>query len=133
MARVGWAIAPPAAAESIRKIHDFLTVGAAAPLQAAGAMALELPDTYYERLSQTYGVKRDRMLGILSKAGFECFKPLGAYYIITDISRFGFGRRHRFRALPGAEDRPRHCARLELLQSQCRRRPAGSLHVLQEG
>jgi aminotransferase len=65
-------------------------VGAAAPLQAAGAMALELPDTYYERLSQTYGVKRDRMLGILSKAGFECFKPLGAYYIMTDISRFGF-------------------------------------------
>ncbi len=88
--RVGWAIGPPAASESIRKVHDFLTVGAAAPLQAAGAMALELPDTYYERLSQTYGVKRDRMLGILSKAGFECFKPLGAYYIMTDISRFGF-------------------------------------------
>jgi aspartate/methionine/tyrosine aminotransferase len=88
--RVGWAIGPPAATESIRKVHDFLTVGAAAPLQAAGAMALELPNTYYDHLSETYGVKRDRMLGILSRAGFECFKPSGAYYIMTDISRFGF-------------------------------------------
>jgi aspartate/methionine/tyrosine aminotransferase len=88
--RVGWAIGPPAASEAIRKVHDFLTVGAAAPLQAAGAMALDLPDAYYQHLSENYGVKRDRMLGILTKAGFECFKPAGAYYIMTDISRFGF-------------------------------------------
>ena len=88
--RVGWAIAPPAATEAIRKVHDFLTVGAAAPLQAAGAFALGLPESYYTRLAETYRAKRDRMLGILGQAGFECFKPSGAYYVMTAISRFGF-------------------------------------------
>jgi aspartate/methionine/tyrosine aminotransferase len=88
--RVGWAIAPPEATNSIRKVHDFLTVGAAAPLQAAGAMALRLPESYYQRLAANYSVKRERMLGILEQAGFVCFKPSGAYYIMTDISGFGF-------------------------------------------
>ena len=88
--RVGWAIAPPDAATPIRKVHDFLTVGAAAPLQAAGAVALELPPSYYEKLAEMYRVKRDRMLGILSEAGFRCFRPQGAYYIMTDIANFGF-------------------------------------------
>ena len=88
--RVGWAIAPPVPTEAIRKVHDFLTVGAAAPLQAAGAFALKLPVSYYQRLAETYRVKRDRMLRILEDAGFECFRPRGAYYIMTDISRFGF-------------------------------------------
>ena len=88
--RVGWAIAPPEASASIRKVHDFLTVGAAAPLQRAGAIALELPPSYYQKLAESYLVKRDRMLGILNEAGFRCFKPAGAYYIMTDISDFGF-------------------------------------------
>jgi aspartate/methionine/tyrosine aminotransferase len=88
--RVGWAIAPPGPTESIRKVHDFLTVGAAAPLQAAGAVALRLPDSYYLQLAEKYRAKRDLMLPILEKAGFTCFKPRGAYYVITDISRFGF-------------------------------------------
>jgi aspartate/methionine/tyrosine aminotransferase len=88
--RVGWAIAPPAASEAIRKVHDFLTVGAAAPLQAAGALALGLPDSYYQRMAESYRVKRDRLVGVLERAGFGCFKPAGAYYIMTDISRFGF-------------------------------------------
>jgi aminotransferase len=88
--RVGWAIAPPEASASIRKVHDFLTVGAAAPLQQAGAIALELPPSYYQKLAESYLVKRDRMLGILNQAGFRCFKPAGAYYIMTDISDFGF-------------------------------------------
>jgi aspartate/methionine/tyrosine aminotransferase len=88
--RVGWAIAPAGPTEAIRKVHDFLTVGAAAPLQAAGAIALRLPETYYQRLAESYRVKRDRMLGILEQSGFECFKPAGAYYIMTDISKFGF-------------------------------------------
>jgi len=61
--------------QSIRKVHDFLTVGAAAPLQQAGAIALELPQSYYQKLAETYLVKRDRMLGILNGAGFRCFKP----------------------------------------------------------
>ncbi|MGB0034860.1 MAG: aminotransferase class I/II-fold pyridoxal phosphate-dependent enzyme [Candidatus Acidiferrales bacterium] len=88
--RVGWAIASPEATSAIRKVHDFLTVGAAAPLQAAGAIALQFPASYYETLAKEYVARRDRLLGILSGAGFRCFKPHGAYYIMTDISAFGF-------------------------------------------
>ena len=88
--RVGWAIAPPEVTGAIRKVHDFITVGAAAPLQEAGAVALQFPPSYYETLARDYTVRRDRLLGILTDAGFHCFKPRGAYYIMTDISAFGF-------------------------------------------
>jgi aspartate/methionine/tyrosine aminotransferase len=88
--RVGWAIAPAEATSAIRKVHDFLTVGAAAPLQEAGAAALHFPQDYYDTLAREYTVRRDRLLGILTDAGFRCFKPRGAYYIMTDISSFGF-------------------------------------------
>jgi aspartate/methionine/tyrosine aminotransferase len=88
--RVGWAIAPPEVTASIRKVHDFLTVGAAAPLQEAGAKALAFPQSYYDKLVQDYSVRRARLLDILTNAGFRCFKPRGAYYIMTDISGFGF-------------------------------------------
>jgi aspartate/methionine/tyrosine aminotransferase len=86
--RVGWAIAPPEATASIRKVHDFLTVGAAAPLQQAGAIALKQPQSYYDKLAASYAQKRARLLKILTQAGFTVFKPRGAYYIMTDISRF---------------------------------------------
>jgi aspartate/methionine/tyrosine aminotransferase len=86
--RVGWAIAPPEATQSIRKVHDFLTVGAAAPLQQAGASALHSPRSYYDKLAASYVEKRERLLKILAAAGFTVFKPRGAYYIMTDISRF---------------------------------------------
>jgi aspartate/methionine/tyrosine aminotransferase len=88
--RVGWAIASPEVSSAIRKVHDFLTVGAAAPLQEAGAVALKSPPSYYENLAKEYLARRDRLLGILTAAGFRCFKPHGAYYIMTDISAFGF-------------------------------------------
>jgi aspartate/methionine/tyrosine aminotransferase len=88
--RVGWVIAAPEVTAAIRKVHDFLTVGAAAPLQAAGAIALQLPASYYETLARDYAARRDRMLGILEASGFCCFKPQGAYYIMTDTSAFGF-------------------------------------------
>lgn len=88
--RVGWAIAPAEVTGAIRKVHDFITVGAAAPLQEAGAVALQFPPSYYEALARDYTVRRDRLLGILTNAGFHCFKPRGAYYIMTDISAFGF-------------------------------------------
>lgn len=88
--RVGWAIAPPEVTSAIRKVHDFLTVGAAAPLQEAGAVALRSPDSYYTQLASEYLARRNRLLGILASAGFQCFKPRGAYYIMTDISNFGF-------------------------------------------
>ncbi len=88
--RVGWAIAPPEATESIRKVHDFLTVGAAAPLQQAGAIALHSPQSYYDKLAKDYAARRERLLKILTRAGFTVFLPRGAYYIMTDISRFNF-------------------------------------------
>jgi aspartate/methionine/tyrosine aminotransferase len=88
--RVGWAIAPPEATESIRKVHDFLTVGAAAPLQQAGAIALHSQQSYYDKLAKDYAARRERLLKILTGAGFTVFKPRGAYYIMTDISRFNF-------------------------------------------
>lgn len=88
--RVGWAIAPPAATSAIRKVHDFLTVGAAAPLQQAGALALKSPQSYYDGLAVTYTGKRERLLKILTNAGFTVYKPRGAYYIMTDIGHFGY-------------------------------------------
>ena len=88
--RVGWAIAPTEVTGAIRKVHDFVTVGAAAPLQEAGAAALQLPASYYATLAREYAARRDRLMGILTGAGFRCFKPRGAYYIMTDISAFGF-------------------------------------------
>ena len=88
--RVGYCIAPPEITSAIRKVHDFLTVGAAAPLQAAGAYALSLPPEYYDRLQSEYRARRDLLLPVLEKAGFGTFRPDGAYYIMTDISAFGF-------------------------------------------
>ena len=88
--RVGYCIAPPEITSGIRKVHDFLTVGAAAPLQAAGAYALSLQPGYYDRLQSEYRARRDLLLPVLEKAGFKTFRPDGAYYIMTDISAFGF-------------------------------------------
>jgi aspartate/methionine/tyrosine aminotransferase len=88
--RVGYAIAPPETSRAIRKMHDFLTVGAAAPLQEAGVTALRLPEDYYGSLAGQYLARRDHMLGALQNAGFTCYKPRGAYYIMADISSFGF-------------------------------------------
>ncbi len=88
--RVGWVLAPPDLTESIRKVHDFLTVGAAAPLQQAGVLALSQADEYYEHLAEEYAKRRDTLLRTLEDAGFRCFRPHGAYYIMTDIQEFGF-------------------------------------------
>lgn len=88
--RVGYAVAPPHVSAAVRKMHDFLTVGAAAPLQEAGVTALRLPEDYYRQLAAEYQRRRDRMLAALTAADFECYKPRGAYYIMTDISGFGF-------------------------------------------
>ncbi len=88
--RVGWAIAPPTLTSAIRKVHDFLTVGAAAPLQEAGAVALALPDSYYLDVAADYMRRRDVLLSILERHGFTCYAPSGAYYIMTDIADFGF-------------------------------------------
>jgi aminotransferase len=88
--RVGWAISPPSLTGAIRKVHDFLTVGAAAPLQEAGVAALGVPESYYRDLAAGYRRRRDVLLEILERHHFTCYKPLGAYYIMTDIAGFGF-------------------------------------------
>jgi len=88
--RVGWTVAPTIITNAIRKVHDFLTVGAPAPLQAAGAAALDLPPTYYQSLAEAYRRRRDKLVPILTEAGFRCFQPRGAYYVMTDIGAFGY-------------------------------------------
>jgi aminotransferase len=88
--RVGWAVGPEKVTNAIRKVHDFLTVGAPAPLQEAGAAALSLPPEYYANLAEGYRMRRDHLIPALEGAGFKCFLPRGAYYVMTDISAFGF-------------------------------------------
>ena len=88
--RVGWVLASPDLSDSVRKVHDFLTVGAAHPLQIAGVTALSQPDEYYTDLAAKYRERRDLLMNMLDGVGFRCFRPQGAYYIMTDISGFGF-------------------------------------------
>ena len=78
--RVGWAVAPEKLTNAIRKVHDFLTVGAPAPLQEAGASALSLPPAYYEKLAEGYRVRRDHLMPALTAAGFKCFRPRAVSY-----------------------------------------------------
>ena len=88
--RLGYVIAAPAIVNEARKVHDFLTVGAAAPLQAAAVTALELPDSYYGELLALYTEKRDLFLGYLDRAELSYSRPQGAYYVMADISEFGW-------------------------------------------
>ncbi len=89
--RVGWTISPASLTGAIRKVHDFLTVGAAAPLQEAGVAALGVADSYYSDLAAAYCRRRDMLLEILERHGFACYTPCGAYYIMTDIAGFDLG------------------------------------------
>lgn len=89
--RLGYCIAPADVSVGIRKAHDFLTVGAPHPLQMAGAAALELPSTYYQKLQNDYRRRRDLFVPYLQQAGFECEAPEGAYYVMTDITPFATG------------------------------------------
>jgi aminotransferase len=88
--RVGTVLAPPDLTLAIRKVHDFLTVGAPAPLQEAGVAALSLGRAYYERLAADYDARRRYLVPALEQAGFRTFQPHGAYYVMTDIAGFGF-------------------------------------------
>ena len=87
--RIGWLIAPQALTAGIRKVHDFLTVGAAHPLQIAIAQALELPPSFYVELLGDYQERRDAIVTGLQECGFEASMPDGAYYIMAGISSFG--------------------------------------------
>jgi aminotransferase len=87
--RLGYVIAPDEVTMGVRKVHDFLTVGAAAPLQEAAVTALQLPDSYYDGLTRSYMERRDVFLAALRKAGLKHTVPQGAYYVMVDISEFG--------------------------------------------
>ena len=84
--RVGWVIAPAALSVGVRRVHDFLTVGAAAPLQQAAVVALGFPASYYAELARAYRERRDTLLRALDAAGFTTYPPAGAYYVMTDIA-----------------------------------------------
>ncbi|MEI8244317.1 MAG: aminotransferase class I/II-fold pyridoxal phosphate-dependent enzyme [Lentisphaerota bacterium] len=88
--RIGYIIGPEYLISEARKIHDFLTVGAAAPLQEAAVAGLELPGQYYDDLLTKYTSRRNLFLEALDSAGLTFTKPQGAYYVMVDISKFGF-------------------------------------------
>jgi aminotransferase len=88
--RVGWAIAPSSLTSSIRKVHDFLTVGAPHPLQEAAAAALQMDRNYYQTLAREYEKRREFFSQVLEETGFRIYRPHGAYYIMTDIGHFDF-------------------------------------------
>ena len=88
--RLGWAIARREITTGIRRVHDFLTVGAPHPLQEAAATALELPESYYRELVRKYTERRDRVQRMIASTGMRPFSPSGAYYTLADITTFGF-------------------------------------------
>jgi aminotransferase len=87
--RIGTIIAPEPLTRSFRQIHDFVSIGAAAPLQAAGAVAYRLPREYYVHLAADYQARRDRLCTVLQEVGFELDPPAGAYYVMAGIGAFG--------------------------------------------
>jgi aminotransferase len=87
--RVGTILAPPRLTYAFRQVHDFVSIGAAAPLQEAGAVAYRLPRDYYHRLAADYQARRDRLCNALLEVGFELEPPEGAYYIMAGITAFG--------------------------------------------
>jgi aspartate/methionine/tyrosine aminotransferase len=89
--RVGWALAPRPLMDGIRKVHDFLTVAAATPLQVAGVTALELPASYYDETVAAYTERRDVIMDTLDACGFRASAPKGAYYVMADVSHLGLG------------------------------------------
>jgi aspartate/methionine/tyrosine aminotransferase len=87
--RLGYLIAPESVIHGARKVHDFLTVGAPAPLQHAAVTAVGFPDEYYDHLTVEYAERRDVFLAALDRAGLAYARPEGAYYVLVDMSRYG--------------------------------------------
>ena len=121
--RVGWTIAPADLTLGIRKVHDFLTVGAAAPLQAAGAVALGLPRSYYLQMAEGYLAKRDQLLATLRSAGLVAYQPARRLLHHDQRGRLPLCRRPGLYPAPGGGDRGGGGARLQLLRQRRARRP----------
>jgi aminotransferase len=88
--RVGTIIAPERLTHAFRQVHDFVSIGAAAPLQEAGAVAYRLPREYYTQLAEEYQARRDRFCAVLWEVGFDFQAPEGAYYVMANADAFGF-------------------------------------------
>ncbi len=94
--RIGYVIAPPEITERVKKVHDFLTIGAAAPLMEAVVVGLNFGDEYYEELQQHYTHMKDLFCGGLRDIGLSFVEPQGAYYVMVDISEFGYDNDYDF-------------------------------------
>lgn len=94
--RLGYVMAVPEVIDRVKKVHDFLTVGAAAPLMEAAVTALRFDDAYYDWLQQKYTHMRDLFVGGLKERGISCTEPQGAYYVLVDISEFGYADDEEF-------------------------------------
>ncbi len=94
--RLGYVIAPPPLTDAVRKLHDYLTLCAPAPLQEAAVTALDFPDSYYTQLQTEYTRRRDSFLRSLDQANLSYIPPQGAFFVLVDISRFGFEDDHAF-------------------------------------
>ena len=94
--RLGYVIAPAEVTDRLRKVHDFLTVGAAAPLMEAAVAGLQLPQSYYDDLRDLYTHKRDLFCAGLAERGLTFVEPEGAYYVMVDISDFGYASDEEF-------------------------------------
>ena len=132
--RVGYIIAPPGITGAIRKMHDFMTVGAPAPLQEAGAVALRLPDSYYSELAAHYPVRRDRLLGVLKSAGLEPFVPSGRVLHHVQYRPYarttGVGRRCGVYPIPGDGHWGGGGSRKQLFQGSGVREELDSIYLL---
>lgn len=94
--RLGYVLAPAAVTDRIRKVHDFLTVGAAAPLQEAAVTGLNFTDEYYLQMQADYTKRRDLFLQALRSAGLKFYEPQGTYFVMVDISEFGYEDDYQF-------------------------------------
>lgn len=94
--RLGYVIASPHIIERVKKVHDFLTVGAAAPLMEGAVVGLQFDDSYYEQLQNHYTHKRELFLNGLEQIGLNFTRPEGAYYVLVDISQFGYENDEQF-------------------------------------
>ena len=128
--RVGWVLAAPDLTDSIRKVHDFLTVGAASPLQQAGVLALSLPEDYYADLAQTYSDKRDTIVRILTERRVPLFPPARSLLCHDGYLRFRFRERYAIRVVHGGEDWCGGGSGIEFLSQFRVRKPTNSLLFL---
>ena len=130
--RVGWVLAPPDLTDSIRKVHDFITVGAATPLQLAGVHALSFGADYYLRLTEGYEERRNQIVSSLQSVGFQCFIPQGAYYVMADVSSFGLPRRSHVCNLFTSDSEGCSRSGFQFLCPSAGRKAANSLLFLQK-